>query len=161
MYLHMHIRVRIHLPDKSRYRCFLLLSMKSRHSFPCLYCVFHVHLGIKLWDSMCCTGTSMLTLNSNHSVLPWPTRTAADDFLLVPLLCNAVSGIYDSISSGRKAKQKHPQVLKHSPLLLLPVSRRGVLPSPWCTAREIHLVTDSPTAPLVRYWYFLQHNLCL
>lgn len=66
-YPHMHIRVRINLSAKSRYWYFPLLKMKSRHSFPslsfpCLYCVFHIHFGIKQWDSRCCTGTLTLTL---------------------------------------------------------------------------------------------------
>lgn len=61
-------------------------------------------------------GTLMLTLHSNHSVMTWLTRIPGDDLLLVTLLCNAASGIYDSNRNGRNRKMKHPQVLKHSQL---------------------------------------------
>lgn len=48
--------------------------------------------------------------------MTWPTRIAADDLLIVTLLCNATSGIYDSNSNGINGKMKHPPVLKHSQL---------------------------------------------
>lgn len=52
----------------------------------------------------------MLTLNSNHSVMTWPSRIAADYLLLVTLLCSATSGMYDSNSNGRNGKIKHSQL---------------------------------------------------
>lgn len=120
-YPHMHISVRINLPAKPRYQYFALLKIKSHHafpsrSFPCLYCVFHIHFGIKRWDSRCCMGTLMLTLNSNHSVMTWLTRIPGDDLLLVTPLCSVTSGIYDSNRNWRNGKMKHPQVLKHPQL---------------------------------------------
>lgn len=55
----MHISVRINLLAKSWYWYFPLLRIKSHHSFlshsfPCLYCVFHIHFGIEQWHSRCC-----------------------------------------------------------------------------------------------------------
>lgn len=84
--------------------------MKSHHSFPprsspCLYYVFHIHFGIKQWDSRCCTGFSVLTLNSNHSVMTWPTSPAADDLLPVPLLCSAMLLLGSMIQSVMEEKQ--------------------------------------------------------
>lgn len=84
IYFHEHIRVRINLPARSRYQHFpLLTAYKSfpSHSLPCLYCVLHICLSIRLWDSRCSTGTVMHTQYLSHTVMTWPTRPATSDTL--------------------------------------------------------------------------------
>lgn len=83
-YLHTHIRVRINVPAKSRYWHFPLQTKQPwvlPIPFPPLLLFYSSPFGIKQWARRCCMGTAVLTPNSSHLVMAWPTRSYDRDLV--------------------------------------------------------------------------------